>query len=180
MLFHLLLQVGRTTTSCRGDGRVRRDWPAPGAPTLPRHGGRLVRWLTVYFRWASHLLVQGLESLYEISAGRWWSTSSRTSGVDKVPELRSPLLWIKLGSDGLVRVQWGAIVRTPSNPRPVARPRNGAEGRVCSGYGQLATSCFPVASEVLGGIWGLPVPGVRNSCRRGYPPASVYILFWLN
>ena len=48
----------------------------------------------------------------------------------------------KLGSDGLVRVRRGAIVEIASNPRRVAPPRDGAEGGVRSGYGQLVTNFF--------------------------------------
>ena len=167
--FQLLLQDGRHTLSCRGSGRVGRDRPSPAAPTLPRHGGRLIWWLPVHIRGARHFLFRRLESLYEVSSGRWWRTSSRGPGVGKVPEFPGPFLWRNLGSHGLVRVRWGAIVPTSSNPRRVARPHDGAEGGVCSGHGRLATSRFPTR------VWSLAEAG-GCLCLEWAAPAGGVIL----
>ena len=66
----------------------------------------------------------------------------KSPGVGKVPELPGPILRRKLGSDGLVRVRRGAIVRIAGNPGRVAWPRGGAEGGVHSGNGYVATICL--------------------------------------
>ena len=105
----------------------------------------------------------------------WRAFMRYLRGDDETPIQETPLLarfrsflvrfWGKLGSNGLVRVRWGALVRTASNLRRVAQPHDGAEGGVCSGHGQLATSCLPGTGRVSGGGWGLPVPGLGNSCR---------------
>ena len=146
--------------NCRGGGSVGRDRPSPGAPTLPRHGERVVWWLPVHLRGAR-----------QVSLGQGWSTRSRGLDVGMVPELPGPFLWRKLGSNGFVRVRLSATVRTASNPCRVAQPHNGAEGGVCSLHGQLATTCFLGASEVLaeaGGFlclgWVTPAGGVILSC----------------
>ena len=141
--FQLLLQDGRRPWKRCGGSRVGRDWPSPGAPAPPLHGGNFVWRLPVYFRGARHFLVGRLEGVHEVSP-RWrWSTKSRGPGVGKVPELPGRILRRRLGSDGLVRVWRGAIVRIASNPRRVARPRGGAERGVRSANGYLATNCLP-------------------------------------
>ena len=143
--FRLVLQDGRNPWSRRGGGRVGRDWPSPRAPALPPHGGRFVRRLPIFIWGVRHFLAGRLGGLHEVSPGWRWSTNWRGPGVGKVLELPGPTLRRKLGSDGLVRVRRGAIVRTAGNPGRVARPRGGAEGGVRSGNGYLATNCFPGA-----------------------------------
>ena len=89
--------------------------------------------------------LEGWGGLHKVSPGIRRSTNTRGPGVGKIQELPVPVLRRGLGSYDLVRVRRGSTVCVAGNPRRVARPRRGAEGRVRSGNGFVAPNCLPGA-----------------------------------